>query len=186
MSSWTWRTGLASLAILAAFHGVAAQPSQPYAGMQSRPIKALSDQQIADLRIGRGMSLALAAELNGYPGPIHLLELADQLKLTAEQRAHFGQMLESMKREAIPIGQQLIAREADLDRRFAERTITPDALQTAVAEVGAVQAELRAAHLKYHLSTPALLTEDQMRRYAELRGYAGGPRHGRQRHHHAN
>jgi hypothetical protein len=38
-------------------------------GMQSRPIKALSDQQVSDLRAGRGMGLALAAELNGYPGP---------------------------------------------------------------------------------------------------------------------
>ena len=40
----------------------------PYAGMQSRPIKALSEQQVADLQAGRGMGLALAAELNGYPG----------------------------------------------------------------------------------------------------------------------
>jgi hypothetical protein len=59
----------------------------PYAGMQSRQIKALSDQQIADLRAGRGMGLALAAELNGYPGPSHVLELADQLGLSPEQRS---------------------------------------------------------------------------------------------------
>ena len=58
----------------------------PYAGMQARPIKALSDQQIADLKAGRGMGLALAAELNGYPGPLHVLELADKLDLSAEQR----------------------------------------------------------------------------------------------------
>ena len=59
----------------------------PYAGMQSRPIKALSDQQVSDLRAGRGMGLALAAELNGYPGPSHVLEFADQLELSAEQRS---------------------------------------------------------------------------------------------------
>jgi hypothetical protein len=46
-----------------------AQSAQPYSGMQTRPIKALSDQQVADLKAGRGMGLALAAELNGYPGP---------------------------------------------------------------------------------------------------------------------
>jgi hypothetical protein len=45
----------------------------PYAGMQTRPIKALSEQQVADLQAGRGMGLALAAELNGYPGPAHVL-----------------------------------------------------------------------------------------------------------------
>jgi hypothetical protein len=42
----------------------------PYAGMQTRPIKALSAEQVADLKAGRGMGLAMAAELNGYPGPL--------------------------------------------------------------------------------------------------------------------
>jgi hypothetical protein len=62
-----------------------AQSAQPYSGMQTRPIKALSDQQVADLKAGRGMGLALAAELNSYPGPSHLVELSDQLGLTSEQ-----------------------------------------------------------------------------------------------------
>ncbi len=51
----------------------------PYAGMENRRVKALSDQQIVDLKAGRGMSLALAAELNGYPGPLHALELGSVL-----------------------------------------------------------------------------------------------------------
>ncbi|MEO8319793.1 MAG: hypothetical protein ABI561_15865 [Bradyrhizobium sp.] len=55
----------------------------PYAGMQDRPVKALSEQQVADLKAGRGMGLALPAELNGYPGPSHLLELADRLNLSS-------------------------------------------------------------------------------------------------------
>jgi hypothetical protein len=39
-----------------------AVPSQtPYAGMQARPIKALSEQQVVDLVAGRGMGLTLAA-----------------------------------------------------------------------------------------------------------------------------
>jgi hypothetical protein len=54
----------------------------PYAGMQTRSIKALSTQQIDDLRTGRGMGLALAAELNGYPGPAHVLELSERLALS--------------------------------------------------------------------------------------------------------
>ena len=177
MSPSTWMTGLASLAMLTASDCAAAQASQPYADMRTRSIKALSDQQIADLRAGRGMALALAAELNGYPGPAHLLELADQLDLTVEQRRHFEQMFDAMKRETIPVGQQLIAAEADLDRRFADRTITPDQLSAAVATLGEIQARLRAAHLRYHLSTPALLTHEQMRRYGELRGYAGASGH---------
>jgi len=61
----------------------AAIAQTPYAGMQTRPIKALSEQQVADLGAGRGTGLALAAELNGYPGPSHVLELADKLDLSA-------------------------------------------------------------------------------------------------------
>src|SRR6186997_2537671 len=91
----------------------------PYAGQQARPVKALSDQQIADLKAGRGMGLALAAELNGYPGPSHLLELADQLALTADQRAIVKGMFEAMRAEAIPLGESLIAQETVLDLMFA-------------------------------------------------------------------
>src|ERR687892_416537 len=104
------------------------QTHQPYAGMQARPVKALSDQQIADLRAGRGMGLALAAELNGYPGPLHVLELATPLGLSDDQRAKVAEMFETMKREAVPLGEQLIAAETALDRRFADKTITASSL----------------------------------------------------------
>ena len=71
----TWMTALVAVLVGAA-PAAWPQTHQPYAGLQARPVKALSDQQIADLRAGRGMGLALAAELNGYPGPMHVLELA--------------------------------------------------------------------------------------------------------------
>src|SRR5690242_15684118 len=92
----------------------------PYAGMQARSIKALSDQQIADLGAGRGMGLALAAELNGYPGPSHVLELADKLELSPDQRAGVQRLFDAMKAEAMPLGAKLIAQESDLDKQFAE------------------------------------------------------------------
>src|SRR4030088_2892821 len=96
---------------------VAAQT--PYAGMQARPIKALSEQQVADLKAGRGMGLALAAELNGYPGPSHVLELADKLELSAEQRASMQRLFDSMKAEAMPLGAKLLAQEEELGRQLA-------------------------------------------------------------------
>jgi hypothetical protein len=155
--------------------GVNAQT--PYAGMQTRSIKALSDQQIADLKAGRGMGLALAAELNGYPGPLHVLELADKLELSAEQRAGVQRLFDSMKAEAMPLGSRLVEQEADLDRQFAGRTVTPENLKASIAAVAATQGTLRETHLKYHLSTGAILSPSQMTRYAELRGYSGGHRH---------
>ena len=83
---------IASIAFVTSVHA-----QTPYAGMQTRPIKALSEQQISDLDTGRGMGLALAAELNGYPGPSHVLELADKLELSAEQRATMRALFDSMK-----------------------------------------------------------------------------------------
>jgi hypothetical protein len=144
---------------------------QPYAGLQAWPIKALSDQQIDDLKAGRGMGLALAAELNGYPGPLHVLELGDQLGLTAEQRARVQALFNNMKAETVPLGEKLIAQESDLDRQFAQKNITPALLSIATAAIGETQGTLRNAHLKYHLATLTILTAAQADRYAELRGY---------------
>jgi Spy/CpxP family protein refolding chaperone len=158
---------------------------QPYAGLETRAIKTLSEREIADLNAGRGMGLALAAELNGYPGPLHAIELADRLGLSSEQRAQLRSLFDAMKAEAIPIGARLIAQERGLNEDFAQRTVTPASLEATTREIGATQAALRAAHLKYHLSTAAILTPEQARRYDELRGYAGAsaPAH-RQQHMH--
>lgn len=156
---------------------LSAQTQQPYAGQQVRQIKALSDQQIADLREGRGMGLALPAELNGYPGPTHVLELAKSLQLSEAQQAKVQQLFEAMKAETVPLGQRLIAQESELDRQFAGKTVTEASLTTAVQAIGATQSTLRAAHLKYHLATLDALTPTQVQRYVELRGYAGDARH---------
>src|SRR4030088_1406840 len=147
---------------------VAAQT--PYSGMQTRPIKALSEQQVADLKAGRGMGLALAVALNGYPGPAHLLELADKLDLSADQRSKLQELFASMKQEALPIGAKLLEQESELDRQFVSHTITPESLKSSTAAIAATQGVLRETHLKYHLSTATLVTQSQMQRYSELRG----------------
>jgi hypothetical protein len=149
----------------------AAFAQSPYAEMQNRPIKALSEQQMADLGAGRGMGLALAAELNGYPGPAHVLELADRLELSADQRAGIQRLFDAMKAEAVALGAKLIEQEAELDKQFASRAVTPESLKVSTAAAAATQGALRETHLKYHLSTVALLSPDQTRRYGELRGY---------------
>jgi Spy/CpxP family protein refolding chaperone len=163
---------LASLVVLSS-----ASAETPYAGMQTRSIKALSEQQVADLSAGRGMGLALAAELNGYPGPAHVLELADKLQLSIDQRAKVQGLFESMKADALPLGAQLIKEEADLDRQFADRTVTTESLKATTAAIAETQGALREAHLKYHLSTAKVLTPPQMARYTELRGYGDGHQH---------
>jgi hypothetical protein len=162
----------ALMAGLAAPHAETAQ--QPYAGLEGRAVKALSEQQIVDLRAGRGMSLALPAELNGYPGPLHVIEHADALGLLPAQRTRTEQLFAAMKAEAVPLGERLIRQEADLDQLFATKTVQPATLEIATGAIGATQGALRTAHLRYHLAMMEVLTPDQVRRYGELRGYAGG------------
>lgn len=163
----------AALLVSLATYGFAQhrQHHAPYAGLEQRQIKALSTQQIDDLRAGRGMGLALAGELNGYPGPLHVIEFADQLHLEAEQRRKVEQLFEEMKAEAAAVGETLIEQERALDRAFAERTISPETLASMTSQIGETHGRLRAVHLKYHLMTTALLSTHQRHRYAELRGY---------------
>jgi hypothetical protein len=168
------KIAIAALMLLLASPAVAQHHQRgqsPYAGFQQREVKALSTQQVADLRAGRGMGLALAAELNGYPGPLHALELSDRLQLTAEQKQRLQQLFEAMKAEAIAAGERLIAGERALDQEFATQKMTTDRLALLTAQIGERQGELRAVHLKYHLITAELLSADQRQRYAELRGY---------------
>jgi hypothetical protein len=177
-------TAACAIAVLAAVSSAAlAQSAQPYSGMQSRPIKALSDQQVADLKAGRGMGLALAAELNGYPGPSHLVDLSDQLGLTSEQLSILKGMFDAMRAETIPIGETLLSQEERLDRLFADHAISEERLKTATRDIGETQARLRNARLSYHLRTRAILQPSQIRRYAELRGY-GAELHDPARHKH--
>jgi Spy/CpxP family protein refolding chaperone len=172
---------MAVIAFLMSCAPVLAQ--QPYAGLETRSIKTLSEQQIADLNAGRGMGLALAAELNGYPGPMHAIELADRLNLSPEQVARLRALFAAMKAETIPIGARLIAHERSLNDDFAQRTVTPASLEATTREIGATQAALRAAHLRYHLSTAAILTPEQVKRYDALRGYTGAETPAQRQHH---
>lgn len=144
---------------------------QPYAGLENRPIKALSDQQLAELRAGRGMGLALAAELNGYPGPMHVLEHADALQLTPNQRAKVASLFKAMQDGAMSAGAALIEAEARLDALFATSRIDPQSLDAALRQIAAAQTALRQIHLVHHLHTRDLLSREQVAAYNRLRGY---------------
>ncbi len=64
--------------------------------------------------------------------------------------------------------------EAEI-QAFREGTLTLETLAQRTAEIGSVEGELRATHLKYHLLTRPLLTDDQLVTYARLRGYPDEP-----------
>lgn len=177
MSPMTRSFTLACAAALALTAAGGAQPS-PYVDLMDRDIKALSKEQIDDLLRGKGMSLALPAELNGFPGPKHVLELAGRLALTAEQQEAVGRVHGTMLREAVELGRKIVEGEHRLDELFAGGQARPEALRTALDELGRLYAALRYAHLHAHLETKSLLTEAQTHRYGQLRGYSGeSPEH---------
>lgn len=150
-----------------------AQPS-PYAGQEMRQIKALAPEDIADLLAGRGMGLALAAELNAYPGPAHALELAAALELTRKQTARLEDIKDRMTADAMRLGRQLVEAERELDGLFASARITDAVLQEKTEAIGLLQGRLRAVHLATHIETRSVLTPRQVQRYDELRGYRQG------------
>jgi hypothetical protein len=155
----------------------------PYEGQQTRPIKALSEQDIAALLNGEGMGMAKAAELNGYPGPKHVLTLANELRLTEHQRQQVQAIFDRMSNAVRPLGAELIGHELLLDRLFAEGDVTLDRLAVETTAIGTLEGSLRSVHLAAHLQTRALLNADQIALYNGLRGY-DNPTAPHDHHHH--
>lgn len=154
----------------AGHHGHAA--ASAYAGEQSRAIKALSpDEQRAWIE-GEGMGLAKAAELNGYPGPTHVLELAGPLELSPQQAAATRELMQRHKAQVRALGLQLVEAERQLDAAFRDQRATDAEVARLTAGIGELQARIRASHLQTHLAQTGLLTREQVARYARLRGYA--------------
>ena len=154
---------------------------QPYAGQQQRELKALSPEEVQQYLSGAGLGYARPAELNSFPGPMHVLELADKLVLSAAQRAQTKALMEEHKAEARAIGAKRVEAERALDALFASGKAEQQALRDAVQAAAALEGEYRLSHLETHRRMRALLTEEQVIRYNQLRGYAagGGHRHGK-------
>ncbi len=151
----------------------------PYTGQHLRDIKTLSTKDIEDLRNGRGWGLAKAAELNGLPGPAHLLELKSEISLSPAQIAKIEALFSTMKARAIPLGKRLVTLERRLNQGFAKNEIaSPADLRSRLSEIADIRRDLRFVHLSTHLETPAILTRHQIKTYNRLRGYGDVQGHG--------
>ena len=143
-----------------------------YAGEEKREIKTLSATDIEELQNGKGWGLAKAAELNGVPGPVHLLEMKEEINLSAKQIRTIEDIYKKMKQEAIPLGLELIELERELNNHFANRTITDELLRQILQRIAQVHRRLRYVHLSAHLNTPDILKSEQITLYNKLRGYS--------------
>ena len=167
------KTILIMAVLLALFVSVSAAPSK-YQGLEHREIKALSKSEIDGYLAGGGMGYAKAAELNHYPGPKHVLEIAIELELNELQLTRSRQIFESMQARAAQLGRQLVDRERELDRLFASSSITPESLKNKLSEIAALESQIRFAHLGAHLEQKVVLSDQQALQYDQLRGYANG------------
>jgi Spy/CpxP family protein refolding chaperone len=145
--------------------------ASPYAGEQARDIKALSTADVNGLQTGAGMGYAKAAELNGYPGPLHVLELGSQLQLSQDQRTATEKLMAAHKTRARELGEQLVDAERALDAAFSGKQVNAATVTELTQRIGSLQAALRAEHLNTHLAQTALLNGQQIAAYQTLRGY---------------
>lgn len=160
-------------------HSPQASVASPYAGQESREIKSLSAADIDELSRGGGWGLARAAELNGIPGPLHLLELEREIRLDEAQAQAIRALHDTMRAAAIPLGLKLIEQERELDRYFQSGRLSDAHLRALLARIGDTHTELRFVHLQAHHRTVEILTPAQIVAYNRLRGYAparSGPR----------
>jgi len=142
-----------------------------YTGEETREIKSLSSDDIAALKSGGGWGLARAAELNGVPGPAHLLELKTEIPLRPDQISAIEAISVELKAKAVVEGERLIELERQLGREFRNKSISDKVLLQLLDEISKSYRNLRYIHLSTHLTTPPLLTAGQIKRYNELRGY---------------
>lgn len=149
---------------------VTGQPFAPYVA-NGDTTYGLSQREGQRLLAGRGMGLARPAEMNGYPGPMHVLDLADELALTPEQQQQARTTRERVMTEAPALGRQIVEKELTLDRIFRDGSAEEARVRTLTREIAQLRAELRALHLQAHLVMQRALAVDQVRTYMEARGH---------------
>ena len=161
--------------------------TSPYRSQTLSEIRGLTEKEISELRQGRGMGLARAAELNGYPGPRHVLDAvgAGRLQLTPDQVQTVQRLFDDMSSEAQRLGNMVLKEEWALEQAFRKGAISEADLHASVGRIAALQGDLRAVHLRAHLETRLVLSEPQIQRYNQLRGYtAGSPKDQKHEHRH--
>ncbi|KPP98040.1 hypothetical protein [Marinobacter sp. HL-58] len=148
-----------------------ASESSPYVGEEAREISSLSKAEIDGLVSAEGMGYAKAAELNGYPGPAHVLELSEKLSLTADKWRETEALFARMEASAKELGADLVAAELALDKAFRSRNIDESSLSELVKDIGDIESRLRAIHLGAHLQQTEMPNDQQLAEYMALRGY---------------
>ena len=170
--SFTLAAGLAGVALAqgSAHHGAPGAPGGTPHHALAQTCDGAFEENVRD---GRGFGMAFVADQQGYPGPLHVLELKDRLRLSRDQEAKAEVLLAAMFAESRPKSARLLDAEAKLRRLFAGSRPDEAAVRTAVGEVETARADVRLVHLLFHVKMADALTDEQRRVYQEARW--GGP-----------
>lgn len=178
------RAVVLSILLALVIRDVSASDHSGHVDVKPNEIKALPASDIAGLLAGKGMGYGKAAELNGYPGPKHVLELSKELSLTPEQQKKTQAIFAQMEAAAKKLGAELVAAEVALDHAFKNKTINESSLSEHTRKIGEIEARLRAVHLAAHLQQASVMSDVQIKQYMVLRGYEDAGAHGHGKHHH--
>ena len=124
-----------------------------------------------------GMGQAKYAEMNGYPGPKHVLDLADKLQLSDVQKKSVQAIYNEMSTRAKEIGKQIVRIEEEMSDAFARNFAVEKSVRDDSEEIGRLRGKLRSVHLIAHLKTKPLLTAKQVEIYNTLRGMGKEEKH---------
>jgi len=161
---------LAAFLVASALPAAAQQAGQP--GHQGRGHGAMQAREFRNLQQGRGMGMGRVAEVNGYPGPMHVLQHAEALELAEGQIERSRELMSRVKSRAPELGKQIVDAERRLAAMFAEGGINAAEMDALLLEIAKLRAHLRSLHLTAHLDQAAVLTEAQLLKYKELRSAA--------------
>jgi len=148
-----------------------------YVSLLDSEIRGLDQDTIEGYLTGKGLGQALPAELNGYPGPRHTIDMAEEMELTDEQLAQVQALFDDMQSAVLPLGEKYLESVAELELAFREGTITDEYLQSQLENITGIEAQMRYVHLSTHLATIDILNHDQIMEYNMMRGYGDGMDH---------
>ncbi|MFD0748716.1 hypothetical protein ACFQZS_01090 [Mucilaginibacter calamicampi] len=133
------------------------------------PIRTLTRQQYdAYLKGNAGNEMAAAGELNHYPMPDKVLNLSNQLDLSAVQIKKITEISTLMHRRRLQIGGSIISNEKMLDSLFKYRKVSEGNLIFYTNRHGLYQGELKNAVLQACLATEKLLSQQQIAKLETL------------------
>ena len=124
---------------------------------------------------GEGMGQAQYAEMNGYPGPKHILDLVDKLKLSDAQKKSIQEIYQEMNARVKELGKRIIGVEEEMHEAFRTGLVNESSVRDDAEQIGRMRGKLRAVHLIAHIKAKKLMTDDQIALYTKLRAEEQSP-----------